>query len=102
MNETPTPRTDAETMRDEMEHCDTDIYIGPSTYIPADFARTLERELTAANQRIAELEKDKARLDWLDKRTAHIYDHFKYHQSTAATQVTWRAAIDQAMSAKPQ
>jgi hypothetical protein len=45
MNDTPTPETDAETMRDEYDHIDSDF--GPfdaSITVPADFARQLERE----------------------------------------------------------
>jgi hypothetical protein len=41
-----TPRTDAETCRDEMDHVDTDFGpFAPSDTVPADFARQLEREV---------------------------------------------------------
>jgi len=51
-----TPRTDAETWRDEMDHVDTDYTFAQSVTVSADFARQLERELAdaredAANQR---------------------------------------------------
>jgi len=40
-----TPETDAETMQDEWDHVDTDFGpFEPSTTVPADFARELERE----------------------------------------------------------
>jgi len=40
-----TPDTDAETMQDEWDHADTDFGpFEPSTTVPADFARELERE----------------------------------------------------------
>ena len=40
-----TPETDAETMRDEWDHVDSDFGpFGPSDSVPADFARKLERE----------------------------------------------------------
>ena len=54
-----TPRTDAEAFypHDSKEKvCD------------ADFARILERELNAANQRIKRLEEDSQRLNWLLNR----------------------------------
>ena len=45
MNERPTPETDAETMRDEYEHFDSDFGpFAPSDTVSADFARRLERE----------------------------------------------------------
>lgn len=40
-----TPRTDAETWRDEMDHVDTDYTFAQSFTVSADFARQLEREL---------------------------------------------------------
>lgn len=41
-----TPRTDAETMRDEYDHVDTEFgAFAPSDTVSADFARHLEREL---------------------------------------------------------
>ena len=40
-----TPETDAETMRDEWDHVDSDFGpFAPSNTVPADFARRLERE----------------------------------------------------------
>ena len=66
MNETPTPRTD-----DALLRYTGGAYVtfpaGLRTTVDSDFARQLERELTVANQRITELEKDKARLDWLER-----------------------------------
>lgn len=45
-----TPRTDAETMRDEYDHVDTEFgAFAPSNTVSADFARQLERELAEAN-----------------------------------------------------
>lgn len=44
--ESDTPRTDAETMRDEYDHVDTEFgAFAPSNTVSADFARQLEREL---------------------------------------------------------
>jgi hypothetical protein len=42
-----TPRTDAETWRDEMDHVDTEYTFAQSATVSADFARQLERELAA-------------------------------------------------------
>jgi hypothetical protein len=58
-------------------------------------AAVLERQLNAANARIAELEKDKARLDWLDAAP-------KAHGEYAMNQwygsgIDYRQAIDAAM-----
>ncbi len=47
MNEQPTPRTDAESKR----YNDEDIFEDRNT-IPADFARTLERELAEAQEKL--------------------------------------------------
>ena len=45
MMKRPTPETDAETMRDEYDHVDSDIGpFAPSNTVCADFARKLERE----------------------------------------------------------
>ena len=47
--ESDTPRTDAETMRDEYDHVDTEFgAFAPSNTVSADFARQLERELNEA------------------------------------------------------
>jgi cell division protein FtsB len=47
-----TPRTDAETWRDEMDHVDTEYTFAQSATVSADFARQLERELAeVTNQR---------------------------------------------------
>ncbi len=44
--ESDTPRTDAETMRDEYDHVDTEFgAFAPSNTVSADFARQLERDL---------------------------------------------------------
>jgi hypothetical protein len=45
-----TPRTDAETWRDEMDHVDTDYTFAQSITVYADFARQLERELAEATK----------------------------------------------------
>ena len=45
-----TPRTDAETWRDEMDHVDTDYTFAQSVTVSADFARQLERELAEARK----------------------------------------------------
>jgi len=45
-----TPRTDAETWRDEMDHVDTDYTFAQSITVSADFARQLERELAKARE----------------------------------------------------
>ena len=51
MNTRPTPETDAETMRDEWDHVDSDFGpFGPSDSVPADFARKLERERDEARE----------------------------------------------------
>lgn len=56
-----------------------------------------KRILTELN--LAELLKEKERLDWLDNhRTHYIYMTFKYHESLAATAKTWREAITAAMN----
>jgi hypothetical protein len=50
----PTPRTDAECIQiyqEDVTGCSSAI-----DYVPASVARTLERELTAANKRIADCE----------------------------------------------
>ncbi len=68
----PTPRTDAETA-DPIHYYDMGGHgIGQmknspdGDWVPADFARTLEREC-------AELRKDKERLDWLEShREFHV------------------------------
>jgi hypothetical protein len=52
-----TPRTDAETRRDEMDHVDTELGpYAPSDTVPAGFARQLERELAEAKQEIERLD----------------------------------------------
>lgn len=45
-----TPRTDAETWRDEMDHVDTDYTFAQSATVSADFARQLERELATKTE----------------------------------------------------
>jgi hypothetical protein len=47
-----TPRTDAETWRDEMDHVDTDYTFAQSVTVFADFARQLERELADAKEKM--------------------------------------------------
>lgn len=45
-----TPRTDAETMRDEYDHVDAEFGpFAPSVTVGADFARQLEHELAEEN-----------------------------------------------------
>ena len=47
----PTPITDAETMRDEYDHVDTEFGpFAPSETVSADFARALERQLAEAKE----------------------------------------------------
>lgn len=58
----------------------------------------LKQSNTSLLEQNQKLMKDKERMDWLDKRQAHIYTHFKYHQSTASLQPTWRQAIDSAIA----
>lgn len=56
MNERPTPETDAETMRDEYNHADSDFGpFAPSDTVPADFAKRLERERDEARGQVKEL-----------------------------------------------
>lgn len=51
MNESPTPETDAETMRDEYDHVDSDLGpFAPSDTVTAEFARKLERERDEARE----------------------------------------------------
>lgn len=75
MSTSDTPKTDTETgfVTTNFGICKSrHLYVerdGP--FVTADYARTLERELNAANQRIAELEKDKARLDWLEAKLCY-------------------------------
>lgn len=57
----PTSRTDNEVTRWEAHNG----WRVDEESVGSTFARKLERELNAALSRIAELEKDKARLDWL-------------------------------------
>lgn len=58
----------------------------------------LIQENDQLKSQLVELQADKEMLDWLDRnRVNHIYDHFKYHSSTAATEKTWRLAITAAM-----
>lgn len=53
-----TPRTDAETMRDEYDHVDTEFgAFAPSDTVGADFARQLERELNDATKERDHLKK---------------------------------------------
>lgn len=116
MSTSDTPRTDAA----ENAGCwanDTDYYV------EADFARQLERELSAAQARIAEqaallavLERDKARLDWLSTQCYLPGDHpddgllvvvsekfaplGSFNLSPNNDAVALRAAIDAAMTTK--
>lgn len=56
MSDRPTPETDAETMRDEYDHVDSDIGpFTPSDTVPAEFARKLERERDEAREQVAKL-----------------------------------------------
>jgi len=59
-------------------------------------------DLSKTQAEIAELKKDKERLDWFCKNRSpvYIYGMFKYHGSTVASQLNWRDAIDQAIAAK--
>ena len=54
MSERPTPETDAETMRDEYNHADSDFGpFAPSDTVPADLARRLERERDEAREKLS-------------------------------------------------
>jgi len=83
-------------------------YIHPSAELrhALDQVSQLTSDLSSTKAKLQQLEteieglrRDRERLDWLDKRTEHIYSHFKYHPSLAATQKTWRQAIDIAITA---
>ena len=64
-----TPRTDAETMRDEYDHVDTEFgAFAPSNTVSADFARQLERELAEVTKQRDEL------YDALDMAAEYIYE----------------------------
>src|SRR6478609_7286300 len=58
---TPTPRTDR-----EIWLLEPDTNFKDSYKHMASFARQLETELAEANQRLAAMEEDAKRLDWLD------------------------------------
>ena len=61
-----TPRTDAETMRDEYDHVDTKFGpFAPSDTVSADHARQLERELNEAKKVIEALKKLESAQDTL-------------------------------------
>lgn len=62
-----------------------------------DHAIRLERELNAANARIAELEKDKARLDWLARNRSDSATD----RPLLVTPKSLRDAIDAAIEPKP-
>jgi hypothetical protein len=94
-----TPRTDAETCRDEMDHVDTDFGpFAPSDTVPADFAREIERELEEAQAKlrwfmqnqnqiamdvIRPVEEENARLRQLEREV---------HQ---CKEIVWQAALAQ-------
>jgi len=67
--------------------------------IPIAFStEDLEQIKQILTKHAAGLVEDKERLDYMDKhRTVHIYEHFKFNPSTAASQKTWRTAITAAM-----
>jgi hypothetical protein len=80
-------------------------YLGYGYYsgVIKDFAAIIERELADAQEKIAELEQDKARLDWLAQRyvAAHHDRHFEartadFGWSAERSTVSLRAAIDAA------
>lgn len=51
MSDRPTPETDAETMRDEYDHVDSDLGpFAPSDTVTAEFARKLERQRDEARE----------------------------------------------------
>lgn len=94
-----TPRTDAAVMRQELDTVPSEF-----EYVDADFARQLERELAAANDRAARLERElpewavRGATQWLE-REKHVFErggipyeftkedvnemakHFAYHAS---------------------
>ena len=90
-----TPRTDKKL--DEMSHCPRTI--GDAMIVC--LARELEREL-------AELRKDKERLDWVQEHgqaeftiAGHQGSYYSYEVDADTEDVTVRDAIDSAMESKP-
>lgn len=86
--ETPTPRTDAELG-----------YTPDGEYVPADFARTLERELAQARAELRAAQRDAERYRWL--RSAGWFDDAimeREHMNELFPETIDRA-IDAAMSA---
>ena len=72
----PTPETDAETMRDEWDHVDSDFGpFGPSDSVPADLARKLERERDEWKAKYIQQNKDLG-CEMMDPNGT-IWDHAK-------------------------
>jgi hypothetical protein len=79
---------------DKALHC---LYLAAEQSIVLDVQNKVYAYINKLESKIQQLVKDKERLDWMDKnRTNHIYDHFKFNPSLAASQKTWRTAIDAA------
>lgn len=70
-DKTPTPLTNAAIYEEDTGHN------GMVKVVSPDFARSLERRLSALEGEAIELRKDKARLDWLEATYAHAkWDDF--------------------------
>lgn len=103
MSDRPTLETDAETMRDEYNHTDSDFGpFAPSDTVPADFARRLERERDEAREdatnycaRIGELEKerDEARAQ-VENQKARIGELFSALEKLTAERDEARARVE--------
>jgi hypothetical protein len=87
-----TPRTDAEQATDNGD-----------TKPVFEFARQLERELNAAQDKLAELQADAARLDWLERSRADLASVkvnrwvLVFGDANVCQGMTARDAIDAAM-----
>lgn len=78
MNERPTPETEAETMQDEYDHVDSDLWpFAPSDTVPAEFARKLERERDEAREALREWQT----LRLWGAEPQHIHDFIKGQQT---------------------
>lgn len=94
-----TPRTDDELWKVEYTS-------GICEVVYADFARTLELNNTALQARVKELEKDKARLDWLESQRVQLNctmgapGNYHYQVGCWPSQHSYRAAIDERMESQ--
>lgn len=110
MNDTQTPRTDAEAAKHRVYDHAVNDYINMQIVL-ADFARTLERELAALQAKVAEGEADRERLDWMQSERAsvevneeeplrcHVESSNDYEQAGTVALYNIREAIDSARSA---